>query len=152
MARFIFKMQSILTIKEKLEEQARMDYALANARLREKEEQRDAVIRRRDGYLEEAVRLRSEILDPVRLSENEAALRYMKQALERAEKAVLKARAEVDLAREKLQEAIKERKIYEKLKERAFEAFKEEVNKAENKEVDELVSYVYGRRAMQGEA
>ena len=32
MAKFIYRMQSILNIKEKLEEQARMDFAQANMR------------------------------------------------------------------------------------------------------------------------
>ena len=39
---------------------------------------------------------------------------------------------------------MKERKTYEKLKEKAFEAFKQEVNAAEQKEVDELVSFRFG--------
>ena len=38
----------------------------------------------------------------------------------------------------------KERKIYEKLKEKAFENFKAELNAEEQKEVDELVSFRFG--------
>ena len=38
MARFIYRMQSILDIKEKLEEQARMEFATAKVRLNEEEE------------------------------------------------------------------------------------------------------------------
>ena len=38
MAKFIYRMQSILNIKEKLEEQARMDFAQANMRLAAEEE------------------------------------------------------------------------------------------------------------------
>ena len=36
--------------------------------------------------------------------------------------------------------------MVEKLKENSFEEFKREVNSAESKEVDELVSYTYGER------
>ncbi len=36
---------------------------------------------------------------------------------------------------------MKERKIYEKLKEKAFEEFKAEVNAQEQKEIDQLVSF-----------
>mgnify|MGYP002459847355 CR=1 FL=1 len=48
---------------------------------------------------------------------------------------------EVEVAREHLNEAMKERKTFEKLKEKAFEKFVAEENQ---KEVDELVSYRYG--------
>ena len=47
----------------------------------------------------------------------------------------------VDRAREKLDNAMKERKTYEKLKEKAFEEFKLEIEAQERKEVDELVSF-----------
>ena len=49
-------------------------------------------------------------------------------------------------ARKKLDDAMKERKTYEKLKERAFEEFKLELNAAEQKEVDELVSFRHGSK------
>ena len=48
-------------------------------------------------------------------------------------------------AREVLNEAMKERKIHEKLKEKAFDEFRQEENKKEQKEIDELVSYRFGK-------
>ena len=50
----------------------------------------------------------------------------------------------VEEAREKLDEAMKERKTFEKLKEKAFEEFKLEIEAQERKEVDELVSFRFG--------
>ena len=41
----------------------------------------------------------------------------------------------------------KERKTYEKLKENAFEEFKKEQNAEEQKEISELVSFRFGRKA-----
>ena len=73
----------------------------------------------------------------------------MEQAILQQRHRVKKAESQVETARARLQEAMIERKTYEKLKEKAFEEFKKEVAKEENKETDELVSYVYGRRAMQ---
>lgn len=49
----------------------------------------------------------------------------------------------VDRAREKLDNAMKERKTYEKLKEKAFEEFKEQINAEEQKEINELVSFKF---------
>ena len=42
---------------------------------------------------------------------------------------------------------MQERKTQEKLKENAFEDFKKELNAAESKEIDELVSYRFGRKS-----
>lgn len=52
-------------------------------------------------------------------------------------------RKNVEAARLKLNEVMMERKTHEKLKEQAFEVFKQEMQYAENKEIDELVSYTY---------
>ncbi|OYO51514.1 flagellar export protein FliJ, partial [Lachnotalea glycerini] len=48
-------------------------------------------------------------------------------------------------ARIKLYEVMNDRKIHEKLKENAFEDFMKELNAQESKEIDELVSYTYGK-------
>ena len=42
---------------------------------------------------------------------------------------------------------MQESKTQEKLREKAFEQFVKEENKRESKEIDELVSYTYGRKA-----
>ncbi len=57
---------------------------------------------------------------------------------------VMQREKEVEVAREHLNEAMKERKTFEKLREHAFEKFRLEENLREQKEVDELVSYRYG--------
>ena len=57
MARFRYKMQSILDIKEKLETKAKQDFAQANQRLMEEEEKLDALKRRKEAYLEEGIQM-----------------------------------------------------------------------------------------------
>ena len=49
----------------------------------------------------------------------------------------------VEKAGEKLDNAMKERKTYEKLKENAFEECKAEINAEEQKEINELVSFKF---------
>ena len=48
-----------------------------------------------------------------------------------------------EMARIRLNEAIKDRKTHEKLREKAFEEFLMELSQEENKEIDQLVSYRY---------
>ena len=59
---------------------------------------------------------------------------------------VERARAEFEKAREELEEAVKERKTHEKLKERQFDEFIREENRAESKSIDELTTYTYGQK------
>ena len=47
----------------------------------------------------------------------------------------------VELARNRLNQVMMERKTYEKLREKAFEEFKQEIAYEENREIDQLVSY-----------
>ena len=52
----------------------------------------------------------------------------------------------VEEVREKLNNAMLERKTQEKLREKAFDEFLLEIKAAEDKEVDELVSFKYGNK------
>lgn len=147
MAKFVYRMQSILNIKEKMEEQAKQAFAAANHQLIVEEERLERLKKRRIQYLEEGVLLRQQVLDPLKLQENVSALDYIKEAIVEQKIRVRKAEETVDRARQVLQEYMIERKTHEQLKEAAFEEFKEELAKEESKEVDELVSYVYGQKA-----
>lgn len=146
MAKFVYRMQSILNIKEKMEEQAKVAFGAANAELRVEEERLQRLFQRQIQYLAEGAMLRQTMLDPLKLQENESALHYIEDAIKSQKVRVKKAEEAVERARQILQEYMIERKTHEQLKEAAFEEFKEELAKEESKEVDELVSYVYGRR------
>ena len=146
MAVFKYKLQNVLDIKFRIEDQARAAFAAAQAKLDEEEQKRDALIQRRIGYEIEGRRLREEILNMNDMRDNDRAIENIKGQIKAQEKQVELARKEVDQARLRLTDAMQERKIHEKLKENSFEEFKHEINAAESKEVDELVSYTYGER------
>lgn len=146
MAKFVYRMQSILNIKEKMEEQAKVAFAAANAALRTEEERLQRLQQRRIQYLAEGALLRQTRLDPLKLEENESALQYIAQEIKDQRIRVKRAEEAVERARLILQGYMIERKTHEQLKEAAFEEFKEELAKEESKEVDELVSYTYGQR------
>lgn len=145
MAKFIFKMQNLLDIKSKLEEQKKAAFGLAKARLDEAERILELLIREKEQYVE---KLRLSFLGHIDLLEvrkNEEAVKIVQMNIERQQIAVRQAKRQVDLAAIALNEAMKERKTYEKLREKAFEAFKYDLQKEESKEVDELTSFKYGK-------
>ncbi len=142
-------MAGILDIKLKMEDQARTAFAQAMANLNTEEEKLDELVFRKQDYENKGRMLRSKKLDVFELKENERAIENLKGQIEDQKERVKEAEELVEQARKKLNEAIQERKIHEKLKENAFEEFKKEVNAAESKEIDELVSYRFGLKANQ---
>ena len=74
----------------------------------------------------------------------EEAIEILKMYVRQQEIVVRQREQELEEARVRLSEAMKERKTFEKLREKAFDEFVAEENKKEQKEVDELVSYRYG--------
>ncbi len=145
MAKFIFKLQGILNIKEKLEEQEKIAYGNARIRLTEEEEKLERLFAKRSDLVEEKRVQMSSLIKARDLNLTENAIRATDLSIEDQTKAVKKAQKALEAARLKLEEAIKERKIYEKLRENAFTEFLAETEHAEQMEINELVSYRHGR-------
>ena len=146
MAKFIYRMQSILDIKEKMVDQAKMEFAAARMRLNEEEEKLQNLILRKTAYEEQGRKLRCDSLKVMDIMENRDAITRMEEFIILQKRQVKKASDQFEAARVKLQTAMQESKTQEKLREKAFEAFVKEENAKEAKEVDELVSYTHGRR------
>lgn len=146
MAKFKYRMQSILNIKEKLEEQAKNEFAAARLRLDEEEEKLNDLLARKAFYEEEGRRLREDSLNILDLNENKNAIERMKEFIAIQQIEVNRAAALLEQARINLTNAMQEAQIHNKLKEKAFDQFKKEINAQESKEVDELTSYTYGAK------
>ena len=143
MAKFVFKLQSILDIKLKLESQAKIAYGQANARLRREEAALQMLITQRSAYEKRAVDLVNGTISIRDIKENKQSIDIMKTKIRAQMMVVHTAEKQVEAARLKLNEMMIERKTFEKLRERAFEEFKQEVAYEENQAVNELVSYTY---------
>ncbi len=139
-------MQSILNIKEKLEEQAKNEFAAARLRLDEEEEKLNDLLARKAFYEEEGRRLREDSLNILDLNENKIAIERMKEFIAIQQIEVNRAAALLEQARINLTNVMQEAQIHNKLKEKAFDQFKKEINAQESKEVDELTSYTYGAK------
>lgn len=149
MPKFRYRMQNILDIKSKLEEQARNEYAQTQIRLNQENEKKQQLQTRLAEYEAQAQQLRQEKLDIRAMAENQNAVDVVTDYIKNQEKVILKVTKELDLKRDKLNKAIQERKMHEKLKEKALDAYLEEEKSNEMKTVDELTSYVYGKKNTQ---
>lgn len=146
MAKFAYRMQSILNIQYQLETQAKMELGRAQMALMEEEETLQRLIDRKEAYLEEGRKMRSDVLHVSDLKDNRNAMLIMDEMIETQKEQVALAQDVVEAARLKLQGVMQERKMHERLKENALEQFIQEENAAEGKAVDELTSYTYGQR------
>lgn len=145
MAKFVYRMQNILNIKQKLETQAQMAYSIANQKYLDEQKVLQQYLIRRVGYekkLKEAVQGN---LDLDEVTHARANVNDMKTIVRRQMMNVHTAEKEMEDARAALNEVMQERKVQEKLREKAFEEFKQELAAAETKEIDELVSYTYNK-------
>lgn len=146
MARFQYRMQSILNIKARLEDQAKMEFAQARRRLDEEEAKLAALQQRKSRYEEEGRLLREDKLHVQDILDNKEAILKMDEYIANQQIWVKKAENLLEEARIRLQEAIQEHKTYERLREKAFEDFLREENLRESKEIDELTSYTHGQK------
>lgn len=141
MAKFVFQMESILSIKEKLEDQAKAEYGIEMAKLREEEKKLEFLTEKKEGYQRRLKQAVQDELDIRQIKDLENSVENVKYNMNVQRMVIANQQLAVDKAREKLDEAMKERKTYEKLKEKALEEFKLEMEAQERKEVDELVSF-----------
>lgn len=144
MSKFVFSLQNLLNMKEKIEEQEKNNYSRANLLLQEAEEKRSQLQDRQREAQNQLAEVMLATLDIPEIRRKEDALEILKMYVLQQEVVVRQRERELDEARERLSEAMKERKTFEKLREKAFEEFVAEENRKEQKEIDELVSYRYG--------
>ena len=146
MAKFRYRMQNILDVKLKLEEQAKADFAFAARRVAEEEEKLQNLQIQRAEYeraLREAAIGR---IDLNNISFYKSAINTMKTKIRTQMMQVHTAQRNLEARRKQLNDVMADRKMHENLKEKEFEMFKEELAKDESKAIDELVSFTYGEK------
>lgn len=143
MARFIYRMQGILDVKYKLEEQAKQHYMEVQRRLDDAFDERDRLIARKEDYFLEYRELLEKKLQLLEIETCKNAIVLMDQYIADQKLKIQQIEAELERAITALNAARKERKIYEKLRENQFERFLQELKEEEGKEIDQLISYQY---------
>lgn len=151
MAVYKFKLQGILDIKDKLETQAKQEFANANLKLLEEEALLEEIKQRIEYYVDEGVKLRGMIIDPIAIERNKLAIEVMEDKKLAQEREVNVARRNVDAARKKMMDARMETRTFERLKEEDFDRFMKAEGMAESKEIDELNSFRFSEKQRRGE-
>jgi len=139
--KFIYPLQNVLNLKEKIESQEKALFRAAMEALRAEQDKLEHLEQRKSSYEERLRESVSARLDLLTVKTNKEAVEIIKDKIKQQLGQVRKAERHLEVARNRLEEAMKERKTLEKLKEDAFEAYKKEYEVEERKEVDELISF-----------
>ena len=144
MPRFRYRMQNILELNEKLEDQQKASFAMANARLLEEQKVLQDLMLKKAAYEQQVKQNAQGIVDIKEIQRCKEGVRITDILIRSQMIEIRKAQRLVDVERTKLNEAMKAKKTQEKLKEKAFDRFKVEMVAEENKVTDELISFRYG--------
>ena len=143
MAKFVYKMENILGIKYKMEDQAKTAYGNARSKLSKEEEKLFSLKKMLVVYQEKIKKSMQPILNIFDIKKFSEAVEITKEQIKQQEFLVKRAKQQVEVARTRLNAAMIERKTHEKLKENAFNEFFLEFESEQRKEIDELVSFRY---------
>jgi flagellar protein FliJ len=151
MKKFKYSMENLLQIKLKLEDQAKIAYGNARLRLTKEEEILKYLEEKKALYEEEQRNLRTAKLDLVKIRQCNEAIEIMKTNIKQQATMVRNAAHRLEVARIRLNDAMAERKVQERLKEKAWTEYMQEFEAEERKEIDELNSFRYSNPTLDEE-
>lgn len=141
MAKFKFRLQTLLNLKEQLEKNAKNELGAAIKKLEEEKSRLRQIDNEIDLCSAEFRDACKGSIVPEKIKEIKRYLEYLDKKRKNQVLAVKREQENVDKIREKLVEIMKERKVLENLKDKDFQEFLAEEDKKERQLVDELVSY-----------
>lgn len=147
MKRFKFKYQNILKLRLDFEEDIKKQLKQANIKLVELEETLERIEIAYKNYRIEVQNQLSSGIKGAAIAEINHFQLYYRDAIDEAKLAIKRQEAVIESIKVALAEAIKERKIMEKLKEKALERHHEDMKFQEVKETDEIVNFQNSKRS-----
>ena len=124
MAKFLYSMQNVLNIKERLETQAKTEFAEMNNRLSIEQDTMRRLVKRLNMYEQLAKDSVTQSIDIAEMRRCNEAIKIIKNQITQQAVRIRIAERNVDNAMKKLTEAVQDRKIHEKMKEKAFDEVK----------------------------
>lgn len=145
MAKFVFKMQGLLNIKEKLEEQSKVEYGKALSKLEEEKEKLKSLEKTKQDNIENFRQSINTGVKPDYLKNINDFISILDKRIDEQAENINKAELFVEEKRQSLLNSMKDKKALEALKEKAKEEYFKEELKNEQKIIDEIVSYKYNK-------
>jgi len=143
MARFQFRLQQFLGIKEQIEDQKELEYAKALRKVEEEKARLSELYAQRESAIEGLRNSLKKAIAPIDIRRYNNSIERLKEYIKVQIERLAAAEAFAEGKRQELVQAMKERKALEIVKENSREEFLREADLTERKQVDELVSFKY---------
>ena len=149
MKKFRYRLEGLLKVKEHIEKERQKEHAAALKRVRDQEGHLVGIDRHREAtYQDQRARQMGSLNVAEMLIYSRYLVKLKKDTL--ANKEVLRAlNGEAGKSRTALLKASREKKIYEKLKEKQHQKYLDEVRRLETKETDEIGIQAHRRKTRQ---
>ncbi|MFV0440928.1 MAG: flagellar export protein FliJ [Lachnospirales bacterium] len=142
---FDFKLQTVLELKSKIEEQRKIELGFAT----QKYEKQLLILKDLFARKSDANKMKKKLVEStVNIVEFANYTNYIERLdkdIVKQEETVKKEEENLNLAKKNLYDVMQERKAYEKLKEKKLEIYKKEMLSKEQKNVDEIVTYNHSK-------
>ena len=143
---FKFKLASVLSLKEKMEESKKRELGAATLHKDKLLSEKLKLVEKKQAVLQEVKAHNSRVVDVNSIKAFNAYNVYMEKAIKHKNKEVQEAEKKVEEKIEELLDAVKERKILDNLKDIQNEVFMEEEKREEQRILDDVVTYKYGKK------
>ncbi|MCX8147511.1 MAG: flagellar export protein FliJ [Candidatus Woesearchaeota archaeon] len=145
MAKFIFKLQSLLNVKMQMEDNLKNELGKATQKLENEKERLRQIENERIECINQVSGESSRGIMVGKLKEYSAFISFLKEKAELQKENINYAQNVVDKYREQLIKVVQEKEMLEKLKEKKFKEYLKEQFKEEQKINDEITSYKYNK-------
>jgi len=134
-----------LGVKEKIEEQKKLEYGQALRRLEEECQKKIQLVAMQDELINLFKNSLHTEVNVVDIKRYNNTIEWLKYKIVEQEKRIAAAEVIAETKRLELIEAMKERKMLENVKEKKYEEFVQNENLNDKKRIDEIISYQYNR-------
>lgn len=141
LAKFKFRLQRVLEVKEKVEDEKKNIYAEHRKQLEEENRRLERLVEDMEEAKSSKDSINSGSLRISQLSSYSDYMQGLHLMIDKQSVKVVDTEKEVESVRMQLLEATKERRILENLKLKSFEEYKYELKQEEDKMTDQFVSY-----------
>ncbi|MBI5237297.1 MAG: flagellar export protein FliJ [Deltaproteobacteria bacterium] len=145
MKKFAFKLESLFEYRKRLEEISRKDFAEALKRLCEEDDKLSALRRLYARSSEEADSLKEESIHPEELGMYYSYIAAVKDRIAGQEAILKSVRTELEVKRAGLMKASTDKLLIGTMKDKSFAAYRETVEKEEQKTTDDMNSMRFKR-------
>lgn len=143
---FKFKLEPVLSLKEKIEDSKKRELGVATMHKEALLNEKRQLMMKKAEAIQAVKSHNSTVIDVQSFKVFNQYSVYMEEAIEAKNKQVQESQKKVDEKREELLEAVKERKILDNLKDIQNEVFMEEEKREEQRILDDIVTYKYGKK------